>query len=232
MAMAMRLRSIVVVGAILFFFIVTALVVYSVDVGSVTYIQEFNAYLDVSAVQSNVFNYVIKSFIAEMSINSVQTNGFTYSLPQINSFYLVGLAPRRSISHSQLINANLKLYLNESGEWVLVYDSSPPQTSTTTSTTTTQATAIVTSSDWYVGGGGAPVPSNCESNSELVTHTSTKAPIQPKVVTKVKEVSNWLVSRVGGSALLLFGLLVVLGLLFLSGSRGKRRGRSGGRRRR
>jgi len=236
MAIAMRLRSTMVVGAILFFFIVTALVVYSVDVGSINYTQEFSAYLDVAAVQSNVFNYVIKSFIAEMSINSVQTNDFIYSLPQINSYYLVGLAPRRSVSHSQSINANLKIYLNESGEWVLVYSSKP--TTTVTSTTTTSATTlpVTTIHDWYIGGGGAPVPpssDNGELSSELVTHTSTGvlAPF-PKVVTEVQKVTNWLVSRSGKTALLFFGFLLVVGLVLISGSRGKRRVKGGGRRRR
>ena len=53
----------------------------------------------------------------------------------------------------------------------------------------------------------------------------------PEVVTKVKEVSNWLVSRSGRSALLFFGLLIILGLVLLSGSK-SRRVRGGGRRRR
>jgi len=115
-----------------------------------------------------------------------------------------------------------------------VQNSSDYCLATTTTTTTTSGFY-----NWYGGGGGAPVSSSDESSSGLVTNsdtvTETRSPIPfPNVMTEVQKVSNWIVSRSGRSALLLFGLLVVLGLILLSsGSRkGKRRVRGGGRRRR
>ena len=115
-----------------------------------------------------------------------------------------------------------------------VQNSSDYCLATTTTTTTTSGFY-----NWYGGGGGAPVSSSDESSSDLVTNsdtvTETRAPIPfPNVMTEVQKVSNWIVSRSGRSALLLFGLLVVLGLILLSsgGRKGKRRVRGGGRRRR